>query len=340
MLGASRPLTDTRARPGVARERTTGREFASAGQACGSLWPNKTGADAVYKPRVFIGSSTSALDIANSLKKGLVMRGCGDVEVWNKGVFGVNRGFLETLLNAREKFDYAVMVWSAADSVNSQAAVPHAPRDNVVFETGLFMGAMGRDNVFVMYDEKADLKIPSDFEGITLVKFDGQTAGHNSLSKACATIAKAMTTPRYAQYCGEWRSRYTKAGYKNQEAVIDEVDIVEGKGGIVFVSRPLKNTTSYVAYGKVCKEQQIIGEWRHEEGRTFIDGLFMLTVNETADIMAGYTTARDNHHQLMFETWVLAKADGRSEAEIGESLTEEEVSLRDRTLGLPLKTCT
>ena len=50
------------------------------------------------KPRVFIGSSSRSVRIARIRQKGLVARGCGYVEVWNQGIFGLNRGFLETLL--------------------------------------------------------------------------------------------------------------------------------------------------------------------------------------------------------------------------------------------------
>ena len=146
----------------------------------------------MYQPKVFIGSSTDALEIAKSVKKGLVMRGCGDVQIWNQGVFGLGRGFLETLLDAVKKYDFAVLVWSAADAVNSNAGIQNVPRDNVVFETGLFMGAMGRDRVFVVYDETAELKLPSDFNGITLAGYNGQGPKAAVMSDACKKIADAM----------------------------------------------------------------------------------------------------------------------------------------------------
>ena len=94
----------------------------------------------MYKPKVFIGSSTGSLGIAESVKKGLVMRGCGEAQVWNHGVFGLNRGFLETLLDAVKAFDFAVLIWSADDAINSKGQLHESPRDNVVFETGLFGG--------------------------------------------------------------------------------------------------------------------------------------------------------------------------------------------------------
>src|SRR4051812_12791577 len=140
------------------------------------------------KPTVFIGSSSGSVRIAESVRKGLLVRGCGDVQVWNQGIFGLNRGFLETLLEAVKVFDFAVLIWSADDAVNSKGQVQESPRDNVVFETGLFMGAMGRDRVFIVFDVAADLKIPSDFTGITLAEYDGvafKTLGYSAVQAAC-----------------------------------------------------------------------------------------------------------------------------------------------------------
>lgn len=287
----------------------------------------------MYSPSVFIGSSSSARSIAESVKKELEMRGCGQVKVWYEGVFGLNRGFLETLSDAVNEYDFAVLIWSASDAINSGERVQNAPRDNVVFETGLFMGAMGRDRVFVVHDVNADLKIPSDFNGIMLAGFDGQ-AGASSISDACAQIAQEMEKERYRQYVGEWRSRYAKAAHKDQQFVNDDVEVSAAMGGILIANKPSRNAHTYSAYGKVHQKQQILGEWRNKDGSSFISGLFMLTMNQEAEMMSGHCTARNGDGALVFNTWVLVKRNGRSNATLDRLLLQGEQELKRRNVGV------
>ena len=42
-----------------------------------------------------------------------------------------------------------------------------APRDNVVFEMGLFMGTLGRNHVICVRPENVELRILSDWKGMT-----------------------------------------------------------------------------------------------------------------------------------------------------------------------------
>jgi predicted nucleotide-binding protein len=46
-----------------------------------------------------------------------------------------------------------------------------SPRDNVIFELGLFMGALTRTRTFVLAPSQVDLKIPSDLLGVTFLRY-------------------------------------------------------------------------------------------------------------------------------------------------------------------------
>jgi predicted nucleotide-binding protein len=121
------------------------------------------------KPSVFIGSSREGLEVARGIQNNL----CGDAEVtiWGSSVFGLNRGFLESLVNALERFDFAILVLTPDDLVTSRDIVTQAPRDNVMFELGLFMGRLGRDRVFAVCSDAADMKLPSDLAGVSLANY-------------------------------------------------------------------------------------------------------------------------------------------------------------------------
>ena len=53
------------------------------------------------------------------------------------------------------------------DKVHSRDADQDAPRDNVIFEMGLFISRLGRNRTFMLREHGSDLKIPSDLIGIT-----------------------------------------------------------------------------------------------------------------------------------------------------------------------------
>ena len=45
------------------------------------------------------------------------------------------------------------------------------PRDNVIFELGLLMGALGRERVFILKPRNVDIRIPSDLLGVTWLDY-------------------------------------------------------------------------------------------------------------------------------------------------------------------------
>jgi predicted nucleotide-binding protein len=60
------------------------------------------------------------------------------------GVFGLNQGILDRLLSAANQFDFAILIWAGDDVTESKGLFKVSPRDNVIFECGLFMGAIGK----------------------------------------------------------------------------------------------------------------------------------------------------------------------------------------------------
>lgn len=128
------------------------------------------------RPSVFVGSSTEGLNLAQALSV-LLEQPC-EVTVWSHGVFGLSEGTLESLVAAIDEYDFAILVLTADDLVTSRETASTAPRDNVLFELGLFMGGLGRSRTFIVYDRTAGLKLPSDLAGVSAATFEPHKSGN------------------------------------------------------------------------------------------------------------------------------------------------------------------
>ncbi|HEX8831671.1 MAG TPA: nucleotide-binding protein [Longimicrobium sp.] len=128
------------------------------------------------KPSLFIGSSREGLSVAQALQTAL--QDVAEVTIWNQGFFGLTHGTLETLVNALERFDFAVLVATPDDLVIHGDEPALGPRDNILFELGLFMGRLGRSRTFVLADPEV-VRLPTDLAGVTIAKYDSKRRDGN-----------------------------------------------------------------------------------------------------------------------------------------------------------------
>lgn len=146
----------------------------------------------MIRPALFIGSSSEGLQIAEAAQLTLDP-GC-EVELWTQGAFGLTQGTLESLVIALSRFDFAVLVLTADDMTTSRGTWRAAARDNVLFELGLFIGSLGRERTFMLYDRTNPPTLPSDLAGITAATFAPHTSGNlqAALGAPCTTIRTAV----------------------------------------------------------------------------------------------------------------------------------------------------
>ena len=118
----------------------------------------------------------------------------------SQGVFGLSEGGLESLVEKADMFDYAILVLTSDDLTESREMTTQSPRDNVIFELGLFMGTLGRLRTFIVYDRTADLKLPSDLAGVTPATYAPPTAGtlQSALGAPSTQILSAIQARRQA----------------------------------------------------------------------------------------------------------------------------------------------
>lgn len=144
------------------------------------------------KPFVFIGSSAEGLESAKGVQANLEYS-C-ECQIWSQGLFGLSSGTMETLVNSLDKFDFAILMLTEDDITISRNKEQGSPRDNVIFELGLFIGGLGLDRTFIIIDRKAKLKLPSDLAGITPATFEPPNKGtiQSAMGTACLEIEQAI----------------------------------------------------------------------------------------------------------------------------------------------------
>lgn len=119
-------------------------------------------------PSLFLASSSEANDIAKYLAV-LVNDFCRP-KVWSLGAFVLSQTTIEALsVVAAGNYDFAAVIVTPDDMTKTRSRRYATPRDNVVFELGLFTGSLGLRRTFVVCDEKA--KLPSDWNGITTARY-------------------------------------------------------------------------------------------------------------------------------------------------------------------------
>jgi len=109
---------------------------------------------------VFLAYSTKARATANDISKFLTARGVSVMD-WELD-FAPGAAILDELMGAVKNCIGAVMLLTKDDEYFG-AETYAAPRDNVIFELGMFMEARGRDRVLVIREQGA--KMPADIGG-------------------------------------------------------------------------------------------------------------------------------------------------------------------------------
>ena len=127
------------------------------------------------KPILFIGSSTEQFKIARAVSTAIPTE-LVEVILWWQGVFGASSFPIDDLETQIGIADFAVLVAGPDDQVTSRENQSDAPRDNVIFELGLFMGALTRSRTFLLVPEGFKVKIPTDLLGLTCIEFDPSAA--------------------------------------------------------------------------------------------------------------------------------------------------------------------
>ncbi|MCM1235457.1 MAG: nucleotide-binding protein [Ruminococcus flavefaciens] len=130
------------------------------------------------KPQVFVASSVEGLDVAYAVQE--LLEHNAECTVWDQGVFEPSSYIMIDLIERLKISDYGIFVFSIDDTVRIRGEEEKVVRDNVILELGLFMGAIGQKNCFIIIPNSNEkIHLPTDLTGITLLKYNAKRKDGN-----------------------------------------------------------------------------------------------------------------------------------------------------------------
>lgn len=142
------------------------------------------------KPKVFIGSSAEGIHLAHALQA--QMGHSTEVTVWTQGVFRPSGLFLKSLLDALDNSHFGVFVCSPDDHMESRGEESESPRDNVLFELGMYVGRLGIERSFaVIPGNQPKFHLLTDLFGIVCPTYETGRVDNNlqaAVGAACTNI--------------------------------------------------------------------------------------------------------------------------------------------------------
>ena len=139
------------------------------------------------KPWIFIASSEKAKRLAKALRAKL--EEVANVKPWFES-FDPGTTTIDTLLERCRECDFAAVLLTKDDLSKKADKKAQVPRDNCIFELGLFTGALGlepkRSFILTSVDKDA---LPSDLKGVSYIKIKETIP---SVAAAAEQIKKAI----------------------------------------------------------------------------------------------------------------------------------------------------
>ncbi|WP_455230411.1 Pycsar phage resistance system effector protein PycTIR [Geopseudomonas aromaticivorans] len=136
---------------------------------------------------VFIICSVEALPIARAIESHLQHEKLF-VKTWTHGVFRASQYAIESLEEQLDECDFAIAIAQPDDAVTIREETKNTPRDNVIFELGMFVGRFGRKRTFLIEPRGDEIHLPSDLKGLTTLTYRATTDAKllpSALSPAC-----------------------------------------------------------------------------------------------------------------------------------------------------------
>lgn len=170
------------------------------------------------KPRLFIASSIESLGIAEAVNMNLDHD--FEITIWKNGTFKLSSSTIDDLIEKSSTVDFALFIFAPDDIALIRSRKEHIVRDNVIFEMGLFIGAIGKSRSFILKPRDADMHLPTDLLGVNPADYDANRSDGDLVSatnKACSLIKSETKRLGLINYANLSESRTIIANPMNYE---------------------------------------------------------------------------------------------------------------------------
>jgi predicted nucleotide-binding protein len=138
--------------------------------------------------------SAEALPIAKTIRIGLSHD--ADVETWSdEDIFPPGGYPIEALEKKVNEADFGIALAEPDDLVLSRDRQSTTPRDNVIFELGFFMSRLGRYRTLLLVPHDEQIKLPSDFKGLTPITYNKGSSSSNRAKAMGPTMLSSLSLP-------------------------------------------------------------------------------------------------------------------------------------------------
>jgi Predicted nucleotide-binding protein containing TIR-like domain len=192
----------------------------------------------VDKPHIFLGSSGKQEKLLQALTRALA--DVAHVDPWTTS-FNPGTSTLERLLELTRQVDFAAFVFARDDWTSTTSPASDStglgqasPRDNVIFEAGLFGGVLGMRRTFILH--AAGAKLPTDLLGFTCVRY-GEATTTSEMRVVNQSVRKAIEDAgRLARIEGLWWQFSLTEHGPGDPSVLSLLRISRDRGGALELS--------------------------------------------------------------------------------------------------------
>jgi hypothetical protein len=176
------------------------------------------------KPRLFIASSAESLNIAEAVNVNLDHE--FEITIWTNGTFKLSSSTIDDLVEKSSTVDFALFIFAPDDIASIRSRQEHVVRDNVIFEMGLFIGAIGKSRSFILKPRNQEMHLPTDLLGVNPADYDSNRSDGDLVSatnRACSLIKSEVERIGLIDHASLSESRKIVANPVDYE--LSEVDL-------------------------------------------------------------------------------------------------------------------